>query len=259
MARVTRRQAAAANASQSAAPTTPPASTAAANGADPSLPLDGCVVALSGTFPSLSHATLQKQLTALGAKFARSVTAATTHLVSNKEDFAKDSSKVVAAKANNVTIVDIEWALKAIEDDGRPAEDDYSLQAVKKRPIAIAKSDPSADASEDDDSTQKPKKRKTAKDTKSGKATKATKAAKVKDETPEPEEPKKKAKKEKQPVAEGQIAKSANLVVPVDELFHVSGKTGFVVYIDSDGVIYDASLNQTNASNNNNKFYKVQV
>jgi poly [ADP-ribose] polymerase 2/3/4 len=31
------------------------------------------------------------------------------------------------------------------------------------------------------------------------------------------------------------------------------------VHIDSDGVIYDVSLNQTNAGNNNNKFYRIQL
>lgn len=33
----------------------------------------------------------------------------------------------------------------------------------------------------------------------------------------------------------------------------------FNVYIDADLTIWDASLNQTNASNNNNKFYRLQV
>jgi poly [ADP-ribose] polymerase len=33
----------------------------------------------------------------------------------------------------------------------------------------------------------------------------------------------------------------------------------YQVYIDDDGMIWDASLNQTNAGENNNKFYKVQV
>jgi poly [ADP-ribose] polymerase len=31
------------------------------------------------------------------------------------------------------------------------------------------------------------------------------------------------------------------------------------VYIDSDGVIYDAALNQTNVGGNNNKFYRIQI
>ena len=31
------------------------------------------------------------------------------------------------------------------------------------------------------------------------------------------------------------------------------------MHIDDDGTIYDASLNQTNSTNNNNKFYRIQV
>lgn len=34
---------------------------------------------------------------------------------------------------------------------------------------------------------------------------------------------------------------------------------GYQVHIDDDGVIYDAALNQTNSSNNNNKFYIAQL
>lgn len=52
------------------------------------------------------------------------------------------------------------------------------------------------------------------------------------------------------------MAKSKTIRVPLDEACPYVDHT---VYIDDDGVIYDASLNQTNASNNNNKFYRVQV
>lgn len=31
------------------------------------------------------------------------------------------------------------------------------------------------------------------------------------------------------------------------------------VYIDGNGIIFDAALNQTNSGRNNNKFYRVQV
>ena len=31
------------------------------------------------------------------------------------------------------------------------------------------------------------------------------------------------------------------------------------MYIDSDGTIFDAALNQTNAGSNANKFYRIQV
>ncbi|KAF1350007.1 poly polymerase catalytic domain-containing protein [Delphinella strobiligena] len=60
-----------------------------------------------------------------------------------------------------------------------------------------------------------------------------------------------------QKVADGQIATSSKLHIPIDEgCPHAS----YQVYVDSgNGIIYDASLNQTNASNNNNKFYRVQL
>ncbi|KAL8366761.1 hypothetical protein RB599_011246, partial [Gaeumannomyces hyphopodioides] len=74
----------------------------------------------------------------------------------------------------------------------------------------------------------------------------AAKSAKVKKED----------KTDKVPAADGQIARSKNLQVPLDEACMMSG---YAVYIDDQGHIWDASLNQTNASNNNNKFYRVQI
>ncbi|KAF7531533.1 hypothetical protein G7054_g8774 [Neopestalotiopsis clavispora] len=58
-------------------------------------------------------------------------------------------------------------------------------------------------------------------------------------------------------VENAQIAKPG-IKVPLDE-FVPSELLQFEVYIDDDGVIYDASLNQTNAGQNNNKFYRVQL
>ncbi|KAL8679549.1 MAG: hypothetical protein Q9186_004195 [Xanthomendoza sp. 1 TL-2023] len=66
----------------------------------------------------------------------------------------------------------------------------------------------------------------------------------------------KQAKEDKAPVKQakqdGQKAVSHDINVPLDEGF-------FDVYIDDDGIIYDASLNQTNIGGNNNKFYRVQL
>lgn len=62
---------------------------------------------------------------------------------------------------------------------------------------------------------------------------------------------------EKPLIAEGQIIKKKDAVIPVDSHCPLSDNC---VYICPDsGMIYDASLNQTNASHNNNKFYIVQV
>ena len=65
----------------------------------------------------------------------------------------------------------------------------------------------------------------------------------------------------KAPLAEASIANSKDLVVPMDPSASSSIPidSSFTVYIDPTGVIFDASLNQTNAQNNNNKFYIAQV
>lgn len=55
-----------------------------------------------------------------------------------------------------------------------------------------------------------------------------------------------------------QFANSKNLVIPVDDACPLPST--YEVYIDpSDGIIYDAALNQTVAGDNANKYYKVQV
>lgn len=58
-------------------------------------------------------------------------------------------------------------------------------------------------------------------------------------------------------VSDAQFAKAKNLKIALDEECHLSSYT---VHVDgTNGIIYDAALNQTNAGNNNNKFYKIQV
>lgn len=52
------------------------------------------------------------------------------------------------------------------------------------------------------------------------------------------------------------VAKSKDIAIPADEHCPLQQHR---VYIEKSGLIYDASLNQTNASNNNNKFYIVQL
>ena len=54
----------------------------------------------------------------------------------------------------------------------------------------------------------------------------------------------------KQPKQDGQKAVSHDINVPIDEGFKEAAEE---VYIDDDGIIFDASLNQTNIGGNNNK------
>lgn len=58
--------------------------------------------------------------------------------------------------------------------------------------------------------------------------------------------------KTKQPKQDGQKAVSHDIDVPIDEGFHEAPVT---VHIDDEGIIYDASLNQTNIGGNNNKVH----
>ncbi|KAJ3481322.1 hypothetical protein NLG97_g7848 [Lecanicillium saksenae] len=125
----------------------------------------------------------------------------------------------------------------------------------KKRPIAVANPNGAADG-DDQEEEEKPK-------TKRARATKAKKAELVKDEDEEMQDADDEAAKQLQDegekdakVEDAQVAKKG-LVIPIDGHCYLPDVE---VYVDPDsGVIYDASLNQTNASNNNNKFYIVQL
>lgn len=62
----------------------------------------------------------------------------------------------------------------------------------------------------------------------------------------------------KQTKQKGQQNVSKNLNIPIDE--GVQGGAGpMEVFVNDDGTIYDASLNQSQVANNNNKFYRLQL
>lgn len=242
-----RRRAAAAAAAAAAAPPAPPATP----------PLDGCTIALSGKFDSINHnhSSLESLVRSLGGGFSKSVTKNTTHVVCTQEDYDSEATKVAHAKTKDLKIVGPNWILEAENKKTKPNEEDYSYGAKpskstktngaikapssRKRAAVAAKSDDEAD--------DEPK-------TKKAKATKATKAKgkAASKADPEPEET-----KEEKVVAEGQFIKKKDVTIPLDEHCPLSDH---IVYVDPDsGMIYDASLNQSNSSNNNNKFYRIQV
>lgn len=67
---------------------------------------------------------------------------------------------------------------------------------------------------------------------------------------PVPSQDKRPKIKEDAKVGDGQNAKSKTIAISIDEYCPL---THYEVYIDPDGTIYDASLNQTNAGANNSK------
>ncbi|RFU79882.1 hypothetical protein TARUN_2317 [Trichoderma arundinaceum] len=216
-------------------------------------PLDGCILAISGKFDNSkhTHASLEQLVRSLGGSVTKSVTKTTTHVVCTEDDYNNGSAKVAAGKAKDLPLVSPEWIFETEKQNktidpqthfwgsAKPADSQVS---GKKRPIMVSKSD--------EDEEPEPKKSKT-----NGSKAKGSKAANSKAKAAEAE-PAPETKEEKQ-VAEGQFIKKKDVAIPVDEHCPLLYNQ---VHIDPDsGLIYDASLNQTNASHNNNKFYRIQV
>jgi poly [ADP-ribose] polymerase 2/3/4 len=187
----------------------------------PAQPLSNHTIAISGTFPGTSQLNIQNTILQLGANFPKSVTADTTILVSTEADVKKQSKKVQDAQASDIPIVSLDW-LNEVSSQGKIVDtDDYLLTGAP--PAANAKG----------------KKRAASQSTTTAPA---PKAAKIEAKA----EPK---------VGEGSVLKG-DVNIPLDE---GCPHQTYRVYIDENGVVYDASLNQSNASHNNNKFYRVQV
>jgi hypothetical protein len=197
-------------------------------------PLVGCNIALSGAFPGTTHAAILGQITPLGASLAKSITDDATHLVTTQRDYDKPSTKVKAAREHNLHIVSLGWIEHCLSTTSKVPEKTYLFTSsptdVSSQSSGSRKRNASPDSPSDENVKSQPKKQKTVNDSKT--------------------------KVESGQVADNQIAKSPNVNIPLDEGCPL---TTYKVYIDDDGVIYDASLNQTNATANNNKFYRIQV
>ena len=206
------------------------------------LPLDGCVVAFRGSFPGRTQAELIEHATRLGARAPKSLTKDATHLITTEACVDESSSKVNDARQRGIHIVSIDWMLDSESAKSRQSESQYSFDTTisgngatpasrssQSEPIASKKRQASPSAT-DSGSEPKPQAKKTKLGTSAG------------DETPV--------------LGKEQIAKSWDIQVPVDEECPLSG---YGVHIDEDSVIWDASLNQTNAGKNNNKFYRIQL
>ncbi|KAL5349340.1 hypothetical protein ACLOAV_005630 [Pseudogymnoascus australis] len=235
--------------------------------AQPLLPLGGCDIALSGTFSAGSHGVIQAQLAGLGAELSGSINDDTTHLVTIQRDYDKPSVKVKAALEKNLHIVSYEWVMECLATNSKVPEKSYLFTSllvdVPSQPNGsngALKREATADISADENVKPQIKKQKGSTGPKivgkadvkvktAGKADAKVKTeAKVKTDNSETE-----AKSGQ--ITDGQVAKSLDVKIPLDEGCSLS----YDVYIHDDGMIYDASLNQANATANNNKFYRVQV
>ncbi|KAI1275993.1 poly polymerase catalytic domain-containing protein [Xylaria sp. FL0933] len=206
-------------------------------------PFAGLSIAISGTIPSRTQASIEQEfIVPLGGALAKSVGGSTTHLVTTETDFQKPSAKVKSAQAHGIPIVTFDWLEDCFAKKLHVNEDAYGLTAPPP-----SQANGSIDPTELKGSRKRPASQNNDDDSQLPQSKKKGKAGD--DSKPEKGEPK---------VADGQIAKSFDVKIPVDEGAD-NALINYEVYIDDGGVIYDASLNQTNASNNNNKFYRVQL
>jgi hypothetical protein len=195
--------------------------------------LIGCHIALSGTFTGTTHAAIQGQITSLGGSITKSITDDTTHLVTTQRDYDKSSTKVNAAREHDLHIVSLGWIEDCLSTASKVAEKAYLFTSSPADVLSQSNGPPKRDASPDSSADENVRSRLKKQKTVNGSKTEL--------------------KSDK--VTDGQIVKSSNVKIPLDEGCPLT----YEVYIDENGVIYDASLNQANATANNNKFYRIQV
>ncbi|KAI0478016.1 poly polymerase catalytic domain-containing protein [Xylaria cf. heliscus] len=232
-------------------------------------PFDGFSIAISGTIPGRTQAAIETDfITPLGGVLAKSVSASTTQLVTTEADYNKPSVKVKSAQANGIPIVTFQWLEDCLAQNTRLDEATYALASQSQsqsqsqaqvngstRSNGSRKRAASQTPQNGNDDIKPPQPKKKGRAKKDVKVEEVEEAEKVeKDEKDEKDKPAEREPK----IAEGQIAKSSDVRIPLDE-GACRELVNYEVYIDDDGVIYDASLNQTNAGRNNNKFYRIQL
>jgi hypothetical protein len=135
--------------------------------------------------------------------------------------------------------------------DEAESEKTKTVAPKKGRGKSKVKEEPAEDENADDAEATKPAPKK-------GRGKAKVKEELAEDEQADDVKPKKETKAATTTdFKEAQVAKAGTSHIPLDDGCHL---TSYHVYVDpNDQLIYDASLNQTNAGHNNNKFYRVQV
>ncbi|KAL4878673.1 poly polymerase catalytic domain-containing protein [Aspergillus karnatakaensis] len=173
-----------------------------------------------------------------GATFVSSVTADCTHLVTTQKEVEKNGTKYQQASAKNCEIVSIDWLVDSDKAKKPVAEKSYHFTAAPN-------------GNQTDSASAKPEKKRSAKAALDAKDDDSNKKPK-KEDTPD------NVVEDAQRVTSEKVNK---MKVEVDEAYYPNGAEwqAPTVYIDESGLIWDATLNQTVAAANNNKFYRVQL
>ncbi|EGC36876.1 hypothetical protein DICPUDRAFT_150569 [Dictyostelium purpureum] len=227
---------------------------------------DGIIFSFSGTF-SVTQSELIKKVENHGSSTAKGVTLKVTHLVSTAEDFKKNSASVQKAKKQGIFIVSEQFIHKCIEASKKLDEKDFII----------------SDSDDAEDEEEEEEEEKVAPPPKRG----SKKAAAKRGKEPEPESEESeedtnklttRSKKKTKNVDESKSEKSntteefsSDIEDSDDDSNKVTVKVhgraavdmhfpdkNYHVYDDGKDV-YDATLNQTEIAQNNNKFYIIQI
>ncbi|KGO78340.1 hypothetical protein PITC_059530 [Penicillium italicum] len=191
-----------------------------------------------------------------GATYNTSVTENCTHLVTTEKDVEKQTTKYQAKKPlpeSKYSFGQADQADQADNDTQKTADASVSVPADNKRTLR-KRGTAAVSAENDADQTTKDTKKNIA----NGKAKSSEDKKPAAKKRGADEDPVKKGSNKKRKDIQKTTTKAIN--VPIDEGFEALGKLKDPkVYIDSAGLIYDATLSQTVAANNANKFYRVQL
>lgn len=190
------------------------------------------VIAVSGTFPGYKQADLKTIIEEkCGASFASTVTDECTHLITTEKEVERKGAKFKqASDLPKCSIVSLKWLIESGSVKKPLPEQDYLLGS---------------------DSGPNNASKNGTKYASNGDKTSGIKRG------PSEEKVESSQEKPNKKLKDGQKAISKSLKVEVDEACNL--KASYEVFIDDSGLIWDATLNQTNAANNNNKFYRIQL
>jgi poly [ADP-ribose] polymerase 2/3/4 len=164
-----------------------------------------------------------------------------THLIATETQYKNQSAKVKSAKRLNIPIVTYEWLASSLKST-EPIDTEAYLFSEESQAIAdlnieeVVKTPPRS---------RRKRSRSEANNDSAASDVQATPSKRFRHANPTPPPP-------PPTLTNGRPAK-----IPIDE--GVPEGHSYQVHVDGKGMIWDATLNQSNSGKNNNKFYRIQI
>ncbi|KIW27433.1 uncharacterized protein PV07_07170 [Cladophialophora immunda] len=206
--------------------------------------LDGVIISFASyslsAHPELSHKTvaqLKTDIANCGGSYTTKPDQC-THLITTHAQFEKKLNRITQAQKNvDTQVVSYEWLAASLASSAPVDIDQYLLESSPTNDDGIANGNglsPSQKA-----------------------ATRSSKRSRKDDDDEDNPIPTKKSRPSKAAGEPTPATTTTPIKVPVDHF--VPSAPSFTVHVDDSGVIYDATLNKSDAKVNNNKFYRLQL